>query len=547
MVSFTNAQSSNGAEILKDFHEQFSPPRLIPVGTHTLAAFGFSYANFAFIDTPEGIIVVDAGWFPNDVKPALAELRQTNSKPIIALIYTHLHTDHFGGSEVIMAENEDIEVYAPKGWNNWLGYSSNVLNPMVVRRGYAQMGLLLPLGDEGTLGAGIGIAPRVSGKSSLTAPTTIISSDTILNIGGLQVSLLITAADIQENMMIFLPEDRTLLSGDVIGGNFPYIATARFEPDRNPQDFIEALNKSLDLNPQNIVPGHGRILLGEEDVKDVLESNKDVIQFMIDQVNRAIINGLSPDEIIDQLKLPKKIAKHPDLQPHYHKIDWIIRQMFLKNAGFFGSEMDLAKLTKKQESIRMSEMLGGEKVMLNQAELAFAKKDYRWAASLSDRLLSISKDNKEAIDLRQKAFYEIAKTTDSANERNYLLTSIKVEKEGTSWNKILERNISTSLERASTAQLLNALPVRFKAENAQGISMGFAIDINGDGLNYFQIRNSVLHRVGFIEPDFILTLDKSTLIDILAKKHDFKSALDTKQISIKKDNEKANIFFDLME
>jgi alkyl sulfatase BDS1-like metallo-beta-lactamase superfamily hydrolase len=262
------------------------------------------------------------------------------------------------------------------------------------------MGLLLPLGDEGTLGAGIGIAPRVSGKSSLTAPTTIISSDTILNIGGLQVSLLITAADIQENMMIFLPEDRTLLSGDVIGGNFPYIATARFEPDRNPQDFIEALNKSLDLNPQNIVPGHGRILLGEEDVKDVLESNKDVIQFMIDQVNRAIINGLSPDEIIDQLKLPKKIAKHPDLQPHYHKIDWIIRQMFLKNAGFFGSEMDLAKLTKKQESIRMSEMLGGEKVMLNQAELAFAKKDYRWAASLSDRLLSISKDNKEAIDLR---------------------------------------------------------------------------------------------------------------------------------------------------
>jgi putative sterol carrier protein len=94
---------------------------------------------------------------------------------------------------------------------------------------------------------------------------------------------------------------------------------------------------------------------------------------------------------------------------------------------------------------------------------------------------------------------------------------------------------------------LNALPVRFKAENAQGISMGFAIDINGDGLNYFQIRNSVLHRVGFIEPDFILTLDKSTLIDILAKKHDFKSAMDTKQISIKKDNEKANIFFDLME
>ena len=534
---------------LVKFHEQFSPARLIKVSERTWVAFGYSYSNFSFIDTDEGIIVVDAGWFPKDAESALAAFRKINQKPIIALIYTHLHTDHFGGSQVFLKNNKDIAIYAPFGWDNWVNYSSNVLNPMVTKRGYSQMGIILPSGDEGTVGAGIGIAPRISGQAILSPPNHIISKDTSLVIGGLKIQLMLSAGDIQENLMVFLTDEKTLLCGDIIGGTFPFIETARYEPDRKPADFIVALDKSITLNPKNIVPGHGRVLLGENDVKDVLESNKDIIQFAIDQINRAIINGLSPDEIIDQLKFPKKLADHADLQAYYHKIDWIIRQMYVKSAGFVGSDMDLAKLTKKEEAIRLAKLLGGEMKMLQKAQKAFDEKDYRWAASLTDQLLSISKSNSKAIELRQKSFKAIAEITKSAPERNYLLTAIKVEKEGLNWSNIIVKSTMNAMQRSSNKQIIELLPARFVSEKADDVNLVISITINKEPTRYFRIRNNVLftEKANGQVTDVEIQTDRSTLISIVSRNTRFSEEAINGNLIIKKGTEKAKTFFDLIE
>ena len=45
------------------------------------------------------------------------DYRKLVKKPIIAMIYTHVHYDHRGGSPVFLKDaGKDIPVYAPNDW-----------------------------------------------------------------------------------------------------------------------------------------------------------------------------------------------------------------------------------------------------------------------------------------------------------------------------------------------------------------------------------------------------------------------------------------------
>jgi len=56
--------------------------------------------NIIFIEGPEGVIVVDTGESLETAEKTLAAWRQSNDKPIKAIILTHHHTDHISGLDV---------------------------------------------------------------------------------------------------------------------------------------------------------------------------------------------------------------------------------------------------------------------------------------------------------------------------------------------------------------------------------------------------------------------------------------------------------------
>ena len=72
-------------ELVK-FQQQFEEEVLVPAGPKVYAAFGYEYSNFSFIEGDDGIIVIDTGWFPDATARALAQLRQTTQKPVVAII-----------------------------------------------------------------------------------------------------------------------------------------------------------------------------------------------------------------------------------------------------------------------------------------------------------------------------------------------------------------------------------------------------------------------------------------------------------------------------
>jgi len=494
-------------------------PLLRKLGERVYATEFIGYSNHGFIEGDDGIIVIDGGWFPATTAMAMAELRNYTDKPVVAIIYTHLHMDHYGGMGPIMAgQDNDIPVYGPKDWQKWPSRLQKIDREAILRRVYLQMGMLLPRGPDGTVGNGIGPSPIPEANDPLSFPPTIdVDKPMDLEIAGVPLRIMPMEGDVTEHLWVWLPEDRTLFSGDSPPhGVFPAVETARFEIGRNPDEMLNAVETTLAMAPEYVVPGHSRILQGEDNVRAVMEPTRDAIAFLIDQVFRYALSSRSADELLDDQHLPPAIAANPELQPYYHRWEWMVRQRFTKLVGFIDDSMDYLSLNEIDESRRLVPLLGGRERVLALATTA-VEGDPRWAARLATYLLQVDASDAEARVLRQQAFLKVAQTTNSTNERHYLLGLILEEKDEINFSRQLAPLNQRTYTGLPTEQLLQRLKYRFRAEAADDLS--FALRVAVDDTSYdLVVHNNVLRVLPATDDKAAdVQLSRDELVDVTAR------------------------------
>ncbi len=494
-------------------------PLLRKLGARVYATEYIGYSNHGFIEGDDGIIVIDGGWFPATTAMAMAELRNYTDKPVVAIIYTHLHMDHYGGMGPIMAgQDKDIPVYGPKDWQKWPKRLQKTDREAILRRVYLQMGMLLPRGPDGTVGNGIGPSPIPEANDPLSFPPTIdVDEPMDLEIAGVPLRIMPMEGDVTEHLWVWLPEDRTLFSGESPPhGVFPAVETARFEIGRNPDEMLNAVETTLAMAPEYVVPGHSRILQGADDVQAIMEPTRDAIAFLIDQVFRYALSSRSADELLDDQHLPPAIAANPELQPYYHRWEWMVRQRFTKLVGFIDDSMDYLSLNEIDESRRLVPLLGGRERVLALASTA-VEGDPRWAARLATYLLQVDASDTEARVLRQQAFLKVAQTTNSTNERNYLLGLILEEKDEINFSRQLAPLNQRTYAGLPTEQLLQRLKYRFRAEAADDLS--FALRVSVADTSYDLVVNNNVLRVlpGTDDKTADVQLSRDDLVDVTAR------------------------------
>ena len=494
-------------------------PLLRKLGERVYATEFIGYSNHGFIEGDDGIIVIDGGWFPATTAMAIAELRNYTDKPVVAIIYTHLHMDHYGGMGPIMAgQGKDIPVYGPQDWQKWPKRLQKTDREAILRRVYLQMGMLLPRGPDGTVGNGIGPSPIPEANDPLSFPPTIdVAKPMDLEIAGVPLRITPMEGDVTEHLWVWLPEDRTLFSGDSPPhGVFPAVETARFEIGRNPDEMLSAVETTLAMAPEYVVPGHSRILQGEDDVQAIMEPTRDAIAFLIDQVFRYALSNRSADELLDDLHLPPAIAANPELQPYYHRWEWMVRQRFTKLVGFIDDSMDYLSLNEIDESRRLVPLLGGRERVLALANTA-VEGDPRWAARLATYLLQVDASDTEALALRQQAFLKVAQTTNSTNERNYLLGLILEEKDEINFSRQLAPLNQRTYAGLPTEQLLQLLKYRFRAEAADDLSFALRVSV-ADTPYDLVVNNNVLRVLPATDDKTAdVQLSRNDLVDVTAR------------------------------
>jgi alkyl sulfatase BDS1-like metallo-beta-lactamase superfamily hydrolase len=142
---------------------------------------GFDISNMTLIEGNTGVIVIDP-LVTVEVARAGIELyfAHRGRRPVAAVIYTHSHTDHWGGVKGIITQDDvdsgRVPVIAPQGFVEAIAQENVLAGTAMVRRAQYQFGVLLPKGAQGQVDAGLG-KTLSSGLVTLIAPTDLISRD----------------------------------------------------------------------------------------------------------------------------------------------------------------------------------------------------------------------------------------------------------------------------------------------------------------------------------------------------------------------------------
>ena len=95
--------------VFDHYREYIGPPRVERVSEHVWVAISYDSAHVALIHTEQGNVIVDTAMNPSRARDAMEALEASAPKgPVRAIVYTHSHLDHCGGTTAIASADTPI-------------------------------------------------------------------------------------------------------------------------------------------------------------------------------------------------------------------------------------------------------------------------------------------------------------------------------------------------------------------------------------------------------------------------------------------------------
>src|ERR1700733_2545599 len=139
---------------------------------------GLDLANLTIIEGDSGLILIDPLLSIETAKAALdLYLQNRPAKPVLAVIYSHSHIDHFGGAKGVMSAEDaasgKVKVIGPDGFMEHAVAENVIAGNAMSRRAQYMYGVTLPVGERAQVDEGLGKALS-RGTVSLIAPKDLI-------------------------------------------------------------------------------------------------------------------------------------------------------------------------------------------------------------------------------------------------------------------------------------------------------------------------------------------------------------------------------------
>lgn len=489
-------------------------------------ATGYGLANSILLEGAEkdgGVVIVDTLGGRKQaeaVRQAFFEATGAPSpeRPVRAVVLTHNHADHvFGGAvftDPALTGGQEIPVYAHASTSGQIDRVINVLAEALYPRSMRMFGQFLPEGS--VVNAGIG--PRLDydpADLALARPTHTFTDRLHVEAAGLHLELVHAPGETDDQLFVWHPEKKVLLPGDNIYRAFPNLYTIRGTAYRDVMQWVASLDAMRDLGAEVLVPSHTSAVVGEKAVADVLTAYRDAIQYVHDQTVRGMNRGLTPDELVETVRLPPHLANHPWLHEVYGTVAWSVRGIYSGLLGWFdGDAAHLEPLSPTERARRWDEALRADLPLEELARAALVTGDYRWAAELADHWRHLEPKSQAARDALATAFEALAKSHPSANGRHYYLTQAAELRATLEIPRAPRAQMSdTFLDSLAIGPFLHAMPVRLKAEEALDTNTLVAFHFPDVAESY-----AVHVRLGVAEvrdrapenPDLTITVDART-------------------------------------
>lgn len=377
---------------------------------------GFSHSNAVAIIGDKSVILVDTLDSDEYAEELKTELLKITDKPVKTIIYTHGHPDHRGGAGAFRETAEEIIAFLPQ--KPVLKYY-DMLNSILGKRGTYQHGYGLT--DEEAICQGIGIREGKEtgkGRYDFINPTTAYSEKVVERvIDGVRMKLVSAIGESDDQIYIWLEDDRVICTGDNYYGCWPNLYAIRGTQYRDIAAWIDSLNEILSYDSYALLPGHTKPLIGNDLIREQVGTFRDAIEFVLLTTLDCMNRGLTMSEAVEHVKLPVRFADKDYLGEYYGTVEWSVRSIYTGYLGWFdGSPAKLMPVSDRELNKVLLEMIGEEKLLIKIRE-CMEKEEYQLAL----QLLELTEKN----DLKKEALLMRAKQMTSANARHYLIACAK--------------------------------------------------------------------------------------------------------------------------
>jgi alkyl sulfatase BDS1-like metallo-beta-lactamase superfamily hydrolase len=399
--------------------------------------------NLTIVEGDDGLIIIDCTTGIEPARAGLALYREhVADKPVVAVIYTHTHIDHYGGVKGVVDEGDvasgKVPIIAPGTVASFDKYAigENVIagNAMSRRASYA-FGNLLDSGPLAMVTNGIASIGGHNLTVSYLSPTDpITETGQTRTIAGLTFEFLYAPdTEAPEEMHIWIPELKALTCAENANHSLHNIQTLRGARTRDARNFARYLDETLVRWGDEVEVHYGPHtwpVWGNAEVVEFLESQRDTYKYIHDQALRLANQGLTPLEAAEVVELPPALARRWFNRGYHGTLHHDVRAVFTKELGMWdGDPVSLHPHTPVDSAQRLVAMVGRDAIVA-EGRRAIDAADYRWAAQILHQLVFADPDDTEARNLQADAYEQLGYQAEGPQWRGIYLTAAKELRNG---------------------------------------------------------------------------------------------------------------------
>jgi len=507
---------------------------------------GFDVSNMTLIEGNTGLIVVDPLLVVETARAGLDLYYQHRPRrPVVAVIYTHSHADHYGGVKGVTNEADvasgKVAVIAPQGFMEHTVSESVIAGNAQRRRGLYQFGPLLPKGERGQVDAGLGKTISL-GAQSLIAPSDLIKrANETRKIDGVEIVFAMApGSEAPAEFYMFYPGFRVLNMAEVATHNFHNLLPFRGTEVRDALSWSKYLNEAVNAFGDNVdvvIAQHHWPVFGADRARNFLHKQRNLYKYAHDQTLRLLNQGFTAAEIAEELKLPASLANEWGNRDYYGTIRHNAKAIYQKYLGWYdGNPANLDPLPPVEAAKKYVAYMGGAEAVIRHAREDFKNGEYRFVAEVANKLVFADPANQEARELAADANEQLGYLSESATWRNaYLYASYELRHGAAKVGRGPAINPNT-INAIPTEMLFDLMGVQLNGPKADGkhivINWNFtdaqqvyALTLEDSALTYMANKQVA-------GADASLTLTRDTLNAIVLRRVTISDAIQSGQIKV---------------
>lgn len=496
---------------------------------------GVDLSSATFIRSASGWIVYDVLMQDKPMELALEfflnNVPEGGDLPIVAMIYSHSHADHFGGSRAVLDRFPGVKVYAPHGFIKE-AIDENVLagNAMSRRAGY-QYGATLGASAQGTVDAALANGYSVGPGYSVTMvpphhtfPSGEEEKFHEYVIDGVQFVFMDTAGtEAPSGNVAYLPAHKTLWTGEMVYHGMHNIYTLRGAKVRDAIKWSKDINEMIHAwggDVAYLMGSHSAPIWGNENIVEYLKLQRDNYGFVHNQTLRLANNGMGMQDIGAKIndELPESLRQVWHTNGYHGTYSHNARAVYNMYLGYFDmNPANLNPLPVQEEAELFTEAMGGCEKATSFAQAKFDEGNYRFVSSMMDKVLRACPDDKAARRLLANSFEQQGYQAEGAGWRNVFLTGAQELRVGT-MSGTAKSASPDLLAQMTVANLLDYLAVRVVAKEAEGRDFTLTLHLPDiEETHLVELSNGNLNNIMVSDKpdsDTKLTINKADIIAV---------------------------------